>query len=38
LGKKSFTVTLPTAGKVALTIADSLSAGVVGKLTVKVKV
>jgi hypothetical protein len=37
LGKKTFTLTLPTAGKLALTITDALSADVIGKLTVKVK-
>jgi streptogramin lyase len=36
-GKKAFTLKLPTAGKVVLTVTDTLSAGVVGKLTVTVK-
>ncbi len=36
LGKKAFTLTLPAAGKVAMTATDDLGAAVVGKLTVKV--
>jgi streptogramin lyase len=37
-GKKRFTLTLPSAGKVAVTVTDSLSAGVFGKLTLTVSV
>jgi hypothetical protein len=36
-GKKRFTLTLPTAGKVVLTVTDALSTTVVGKLTITVK-
>jgi hypothetical protein len=36
-GKKSFSITLSGAGKLVLTVTDTLSAAVVGKLTVTVK-